>query len=118
MATKRKTTKRATPTIDIDEDMNPSEMGNERVSSSRSTGSRASSGSADKNVWKDLLANPAVRYVAAGIATAVLTKVASSFSTKYPEISRFINENLENVEGRLADFKNGLNQNSEVNRHQ
>lgn len=81
------------------------------------SGQKSSASMGGKNMWKDLISNPAVRYVAGGIATAILTKVASNFSTKYPELSRFINENLDGVEGRLAEFKNGLNSNSEVSRH-
>ncbi len=89
----------------------------EESASVRAPRSSALRSGGNKNMWKDLVSNPAVRYVAGGIATAILTKVASNFSTKYPEISRFINENLDNVEGRLADFKNGLNSNSEASRH-
>ena len=79
--------------------------------------SRSLSGGGNKNMWKDLISNPAVRYVAGGIATAILTKVASNFSTKYPEISRFITENLDSVEGKLGEFKNSLTNDSQVNRH-
>ena len=79
--------------------------------------SRSLSSGGNKNMWKDLVSNPAVRYVAGGIATAILTKVASNFSTKYPEISRFITENLDGVEGRLSEFKNSLTNDSQVNRH-
>lgn len=61
-----------------------------------------------KDVLRDLASNPAVRYVAAGIATAVLTKIATNLSERYPELSHFIKENLDNVEGRLGDFKNNL----------
>jgi hypothetical protein len=61
-----------------------------------------------KELLRDLAANPAVRYVAGGIAAAVLTKVATNLSERYPEISNFIKENLDNVEGRLGEFKNGL----------
>lgn len=61
-----------------------------------------------KELLRDLAANPAVRYVAGGIAAAVLTKVATNLSERYPELSNFIKENLDNVEGRLGEFKNGL----------
>ena len=87
------------------------------VSETPRRASRSLSNGGNKNMWKDLVSNPAVRYVAGGIATAILTKVASNFSTKYPEISRFITENLDGVEGRLSEFKNSLNNDSLVNRH-
>jgi len=61
-----------------------------------------------KEVLRDLAANPAVRFVAGGIAAEVLTKIATNLSKRYPEISNFIYENLDNVEGRLGEFKNGL----------
>lgn len=65
-----------------------------------------------KDILRELAANPAVRYVAGGIATAVLAKIASKLSERYPELSNFIQENLDNVEGRLGDFKNSLSENA------
>lgn len=75
------------------------------------------SGSKDyKSMIKELAANPAVRYVAGGIATAILTRVATNLSQRYPEISRFISENLDGIEGRLGEFKNNLNT-DQANQH-
>lgn len=65
-----------------------------------------------KDLLRDLASNPAVRYVAGGIATAVLTRIATNLSQRYPELSNFIKENLDNVEGRLGDFKNSLGDNA------
>ena len=112
------TTKRSTANVDSSAGFNSEDSIDSirQVSGARSS-SRSSSTGGEKNIWKELIANPAVRYVAGGIATAVLTKVASNLSARYPEISRFINENLDGVEGRLAEFKNGLNSNSEASRH-
>jgi hypothetical protein len=70
-----------------------------------------------KSMLKNLAANPAVKYVAGGIATAVLAKVASGLTRKYPEISRFISDSLDNVEGKLGDFRNGLNNDTSANPH-
>jgi hypothetical protein len=88
------------------------DMPEERLASrSRSNASREGEDSSPRDLrsmLRDLAANPAVRYVAGGIATAVLTRVATNMSEKYPEISKFISENLENVEGKLGDFRNGL----------
>lgn len=69
-----------------------------------------------KMMLKDLAANPAVRYVAGGIATAILSRVATNLSQRYPEISRFISENLDGLEGKLGEFKNNLN-NDQVSQH-
>ena len=60
-----------------------------------------------KEVIRDFASNPAVKYVAGGIATAMLAKLASSLSGRYPEISRLLNENLENFEGKLREFRGG-----------
>ena len=65
-----------------------------------------------KEMLRDLAANPAVRYVAGGIATALLTKLATNLAQRYPELSNFIKDNLDNVEGRLGDFKNSLGENA------
>lgn len=117
---KRPSTKATTATAksynnDIDVSSESSKMKGSNSSSSSSSSKHLMS----KEMLKDLVNNPAVRYVAGGIATAVLTKVATNLSSKYPEISRFISENLDNVEGRLSDFKNSLNNSSEseVSRH-
>jgi hypothetical protein len=84
----------------------------EMSSSSDREESSSMAGKDYKSMIRELAANPAVRYVAGGIATAILTKVASNLSQKYPEISRFISENLENVEGKLGDFRDSLDPDS------
>lgn len=63
---------------------------------------------------KEFFANPAVRYVAGGIASAILAKVATKLADRYPEITRMIGENLDSVEARLTEFQNGLSENSET----
>lgn len=90
---------------EADMDMDMDTQRSERRSERSSEGSQKDY----KAMLRELAANPAVRYVAGGIATAVLTKVANNLSQKYPEISRFISENLDGIEGRLGDFKNSLN---------
>lgn len=72
--------------------------------------------SQSQGFFKEFISNPAVRYVASGVATALLTKLATKMSERYPEISRFLTENLDSVEGKLAEFKNGLS-NDTVARH-
>jgi len=63
---------------------------------------------------REIVSNPTVKYVAGGIATAMLTRLATKLSDKYPEISNFIRENLDQVESKIAG--NGLN-GSESARH-
>ncbi len=65
-----------------------------------------------KDLLRDFATNPAVHYVVGGIATAVLAKIAANISGRYPELSNFIKENLDDVEGRLGDFKNNLGENA------
>lgn len=62
--------------------------------------------------FKELISNPAVKYVAGGIATAMLSKFVTRLSEKYPEITRLLTDNLDSIENRLAEFRNS---NSEEN---
>ncbi len=51
---------------------------------------------------REVVSNPTFKYVAGGIATALLTKLATNLSDRYPEISKFITENLDTVESKLS----------------
>ena len=73
--------------------------------------SRANTSSA-KSTIMEWVENPAVRYVASGIATAVLAKIATNMSSKYPQISTFLRENLETLEGKLGEYKTGTSTDS------
>jgi hypothetical protein len=70
-----------------------------------------------KEMFYEFAQNPAVRYVAGGIATAVLSKLATNLSERYPEISNFIKENLDTVEGKLGDFRNSLEESATPRQH-
>lgn len=65
-----------------------------------------------KEVMSDILSSPAVKYVAGGIAAAFLTRIANNMSDRYPEISSFIRENLENMQGKLGEFKDSFRETS------
>lgn len=65
-------------------------------------------------IVRELVSNPTVKYVAGGIATALLTRLATKLSDKYPEISNFIRENLDTVESKLSGHDVGR---SESARH-
>ena len=57
---------------------------------------------------RDLIDNPTVRFVAAGIATAILSRLATNLSEKYPELSRLLKENVDSFEGRIGQYRTGM----------
>lgn len=58
-----------------------------------------------QDILRDLAASPTVRYVAGGLATALLTRLANNWADKYPEISTFIRDNLDNLETKFGISK-------------
>ncbi len=62
---------------------------------------------------RELISNPAVKYVAGGIAASVLSRLASNMSTKYPELSKFLRENIDSFEGKLGQYRSGLSDDRE-----
>lgn len=58
-------------------------------------------------IVREFISSPTVRYVAGGIASAMLARLATKISEKYPELSNFLRENIDTFEGRLAEFKPG-----------
>jgi hypothetical protein len=77
----------------------------------RASGSRRSSSSLERNYrnYRDTLLEwserPAVKYVAGGLGLALLGRFAYSMSDRYPEIARFIRENIDTVEDKLREFR-------------
>lgn len=84
----------------------------EKTLSSIRTSSRSASAGEYKDVLREFISNPAVKYVAGGIATAILARIATNISKRYPEISNFIQENLDTVEGKLNEFRNDFDASS------
>lgn len=82
------------------------------------SGRSQSAGSGDRDYYmslvREIISNPTVKYVAGGIATAMLTRLATKLSDKYPEISSFIRENLDVVESKFSGDRLGR---SESARH-
>ena len=75
-------------------------------SGSNFSSSRRSSSAGDyQHMIRELISNPAVKYIAGGIATSILTRLAQNMSEKYPELSRFLKENIDSFEGRLGQFR-------------
>lgn len=66
------------------------------------SGSRQRAGEREvTEILKEFIQSPAVKYVAGGIATALLTRLATKLSDRYPEISTFIRDNVDMVENRI-----------------
>lgn len=74
---------------------------------------RASGQSA--STFMEWATSPTVKYIAGGVATAVLARIATNISTKYPELSNFLKENIDTVESKLLEFKSGLNSEDSAN---
>ena len=67
-------------------------------------------------LW-EFMNKPGVKYFAGGLAAAVLARLASGISDKYPEISKFIKENVDTMETRLNEFRGTERDESESLHH-
>jgi hypothetical protein len=65
----------------------------------------------EREILKVLIQSPATKYVASGVATAFLAYVAKKLSPHYPEISDFIQENLDMLQGRMEQYQTAFHQN-------
>jgi hypothetical protein len=112
------TTRRAAPAAASSRSQGYTESDSADAAPARSTSARgmasSAAGSAPKSAFMEWASNPTVRYIAGGIATAVLTRIASNIATKYPEISTFLKENMDTVESKLGEFKSGLGESQDV----
>ena len=108
---------------DFDRDSSEDFSGSEKnfSTSERSSGGRGVSGMAQglpnvdyKALVSELYHNPTVRYIAGGLAAAVLNRMASRISNRYPEIGSFLKENITTFEGKLSQFKDGMNSPAET----
>lgn len=74
----------------------------------RSRGGRSQSVAGEREVseiLREFIGSPAVKYVAGGIATALLSRLATKLSDRYPEISTFIRDNLDTVERGFSGYR-------------
>lgn len=89
----------------------------------RASSSRRSTSTLEKNYrnYRDTLLEwserPAVKYVAGGLGLAVLARFAYSMSDRYPEIARFVRENIDTIEDKLREFRGMDNQENVEARH-
>jgi len=62
-----------------------------------------------------LTEHPALRYVAGGIATALLSRAVQGLKSRYPEISNVLRENFDYLEEKLTHFSGNMNKSSGSN---
>ncbi len=62
---------------------------------------------------RELISNPTVKYLAGGVATAILSRLATNMADKYPELSRFLRENIDGFEERLNQYRPSYSQDRE-----
>lgn len=60
-----------------------------------------------REILKDFITSPTVKYIAGGLAAAFLTRLANNMSDKYPEFSNFIRENMDTLENKLSELRSG-----------
>lgn len=86
-------------------------------SQSEGRGSNFSSGISGRQDYqqlvRELISNPMVKYIAGGIATSILTRLATNMADKYPELSRFLKENIDSFEGRLGQYRPQMDRDQE-----
>lgn len=92
---------------------------NDFETETESTGSNFSTGMSSRgseygSLIREFISNPAVKYMAGGIATAILSRLATNMSEKYPELSRFLRENIDGFEGKLSQYRPGEERESRV----
>ena len=81
-------------------------VSNRRVAGlSALTDGRTSIVNQSSNFFSDLYARPAFKYVAGGLAIALAGRLVMKMSGSYPQISSFVKENLDLIEGKLQDFR-------------
>lgn len=57
---------------------------------------------------RNFLRSPEVKHMTGGIATAILSRLATTMSEKYPELSRFLKENIESFEDKMGQARPDL----------
>jgi len=70
-----------------------------------------------KDALWEFMNKPGVKYFAGGLAAAVLARLASGISERYPEISKFIRENVDTMETKLSEFRGAERDESESLHH-
>lgn len=61
-----------------------------------------------QNLIRNLSSSNATKYVLGGIAGVLLVRFTMRYYREHPEISDFLRDNFENVEGRLRQYRQNL----------
>ncbi len=57
---------------------------------------------------RSFISAPATMYVAGGIGAALLTRFAIKYYKSHPEISTFVEDKIDTVEGKLKEYRTTL----------
>lgn len=57
---------------------------------------------------RGVITAPATMYVAGGLGVAVLARFALRYYRSHPEISTFVEEKIDTVEGKLKEYRSSL----------
>ncbi len=61
-----------------------------------------------REVLREFIQSPAVKNVAEGITSVLLTRLALRMKENYPKISDLIRENMDTLEGKFGEFRDTL----------
>lgn len=70
-----------------------------------------------KNVLRKMKANPLSMYIAGGVGAFFLGRFAIRYYRSHPEISTFLKENFDTVEGKLREYKDSIMSGESEARH-
>lgn len=70
-----------------------------------------------RSSFNQFFTGPAVKYIAGGLAAAVLTRLVSRLSGRYPELSKFLEDNIDVLEENVDQFKHQLTSETSRSRH-
>lgn len=70
-----------------------------------------------KNILRKIKANPVSMYLAGGVGAFFLGRFAIRYYRSHPEISTFLKENFDTVEGKLREYKDSIMSEESEARH-
>lgn len=89
----------------------------QRVGSLKEVSTISTRGINYKNVLRKIKANPLSMYIAGGVGAFFLGRFAIRYYRSHPEISTFLKENFDTVEGKLREYKDSIMSEESEARH-